>query len=115
MQSHPIANHRRSLPRSFFSILALALAIVLLAHANAAIATIPAPTPLWEMDLSKFGYEPRPPESREADGTHYFHWPTRQTMGFTQEDLLAVSFETHPESDELSSRTRTLPPIRIIS
>lgn len=85
------------------------MAIVLLANAHAAIATIPAPTPLWEIDLSKFGYEPRPPEPREPDGAHYFHWPTRQRIGFTQEDLLAVSFETHRESEELSSRKKTLP------
>jgi hypothetical protein len=109
MQRHPIANHRGSLPRSFFSLFALALATVLLANAKAAISTIPAPTPLWEIDLSKFGYEPRPPESREADVTHRFNWPTRQTITFTQEDLLAVSFETHPESSELSTRKNPLP------
>lgn len=65
----------------------------------------PAPQPLWEVDLSKFGYQDKPRESNEV----YRWWTDRQSLFFTQEDVLASTFEVHIESSGPSVRDKSLP------
>jgi hypothetical protein len=64
-----------------------------------------APQPLWEIDLSKYEYQIRPRESNE--GTRW--WRDRQGLVFTQETVLATTFEAHSENSGPSVRDKTLP------
>jgi hypothetical protein len=63
------------------------------------------PQPLWEIDLSKFGYQGRPQESKEAGSW----WRDRQSLVFTQENVLATTFQVHIENSGFSVRDKTLP------
>jgi hypothetical protein len=63
------------------------------------------PQPLWEIDLSKFGYQGRPQESREAGSW----WRDRQSLVFMEENLLATTFQVHIENSGFSVRDKTLP------
>jgi len=63
------------------------------------------PQPLWEVDLSKFGCQARPQESREAGSW----WRDRQSLVFTQENILATTFQVHIENSGFSVRDKTLP------
>jgi len=62
------------------------------------------PQPLWEINLSKFGYQGRPQESREAGSW----WRDRQSLVFTQENVLATTFQVHIENSGFSVRDKTL-------
>jgi hypothetical protein len=62
-----------------------------------------APQPLWEIDLSKFGYQGRPQESGEA-GTW---WGGRQSLVFMQENVLAATFQVHIENSGFSVRDKS--------
>jgi hypothetical protein len=61
--------------------------------------------PLWEIDLSNFDYQSRPQESNE--GTRW--WRDRQSLVFTQENVLATTFQVHIENSGPSVRDKTLP------
>jgi len=63
------------------------------------------PQPLWEVDLSKFGCQARPQESREAGSW----WRDRQSLVFTRENVLATTFQVHIENSGFSVRDKTLP------
>jgi hypothetical protein len=63
------------------------------------------PQPLWEVGLSKFGCQARPQESREAGSW----WRDRQSLVFTQENVLATTFQVHIENSGFSVRDKTLP------
>lgn len=63
-----------------------------------------APHPLWEIDLSKFEYQGRPRESNE-----FRYWRDRQNLVFTQENVLAATFQVHIENSGPSVRDKTLP------
>jgi hypothetical protein len=64
-----------------------------------------APQPLWEIDLSKYEYQARPRDSNEGNGW----WRDRQGLVFTQETVLATTFETHVENSGPSVRDKSLP------
>ncbi|MGB8540200.1 MAG: hypothetical protein WCD49_01060 [Candidatus Acidiferrales bacterium] len=64
------------------------------------------PQPLWELDLSKFDYLARPP--RETD-EGYRWWTDRQSLVFTQENVLATTFEVHIDKSGPSVRDKKLP------
>jgi hypothetical protein len=64
-----------------------------------------APHPLWEVDLSKFEYQGRPRESHEASS----RWRDRQSLVFTQENVLATTFQVRIENIGPSVRDKTLP------
>jgi hypothetical protein len=63
------------------------------------------PQPLWEIDLSKFDYQRRPQESNEGNRW----WRSRQGLVFTQENVLATTFEVHIENSGPSVRGKSLP------
>jgi hypothetical protein len=63
------------------------------------------PQPLWEIDLSKFGYQARPGEPEEAGSW----WRDRQSLVFTQENVLAATFQVHIENSGFAVRDKTLP------
>jgi hypothetical protein len=65
----------------------------------------PTPQPLWEVDLSKFGYQARPGEPREAGRW----WRDRQSLVFTQENVLAATFQVHIENSGFAVRDKTRP------
>jgi hypothetical protein len=67
------------------------------------------PQPLWEIDLSKFGYEARLKELPDKTYPHPVSWGTRQTLVFTQENVLATTFEVHIEDGAPSVRDKNLP------
>jgi hypothetical protein len=64
-----------------------------------------APQPLWEIDLSKFGYQARPEESGEVGS----RWRYRQSLVFLQENVLATTFQVHIENSGFSVRDKKLP------
>jgi hypothetical protein len=64
-----------------------------------------SPQPLWEIDLSKFDYQSRSRQSNER--THW--WRNRQSLVFTQENVLATTFQVHIENSGPSVRDKTLP------
>src|ERR1700722_47434 len=64
-----------------------------------------APHPLWEVDLSKFDYQSKPRESNEGNRW----WRDRQGLVFTQENVLATTFQVHIENGGPSVRGKTLP------
>lgn len=61
--------------------------------------------PIWEVDLSKFDYQSRPRESNEVNRW----WRARQSLVFTQENVLATTFQVHIENSGPSVRGKTLP------
>lgn len=65
----------------------------------------PTPQPLCEIDLSKFDYQNR---RRESNGGNRW-WRTRQSLVFTQENVLATIFEVNIENSGPSVRDKTLP------
>jgi len=64
-----------------------------------------APQPLWEIDLGKFDYQSKPRESNEVNRW----WADRQSLVFTQENVLATTFEVHIENSGPSVRDKALP------
>jgi len=63
-----------------------------------------APKPLWEIDLSKYEYGSKPRESNEG----HRWWTDRQNLVFTQENVLATTFEVHTENTGPSVRDKAL-------
>jgi hypothetical protein len=61
--------------------------------------------PLWEIDLSKFEYQGKPREANEGNRW----WTDRQSLFFTQENVLATTFEVHIENSGPSVHGRALP------
>lgn len=66
---------------------------------------VSAPQPLWEIDLSKFEYQGKPRESNEGNRW----WTDRQNLVFTQENVLATTFQVHIEDSGPSARDKALP------
>ena len=64
-----------------------------------------APQPLWEIDLSKFEYQGKPRESSEGNRW----WADRQSLVFTQENVLATTFQVRIEDGGPSVRDKALP------
>ncbi len=62
------------------------------------------PSPLWEIDLSKYEYQGRPRKLEEMS-----YWRDRQHLVFTRENVLATTFQTHIENSGPSVRDKTLP------
>jgi hypothetical protein len=92
-------------PRSLQWMLAIAFVLPCTGWPRIIADKVPAPQPLWEIDLSKFEYQSRPRESNEGNRW----WRTRQGLVFTQENVLATTFEVHIENSGPSVRDKTLP------
>lgn len=65
------------------------------------------PQPLWEIDLSKFAYQGKPTDKGD-EGAGQF-WEYRQNLAFTQENVLATSFQVQNETLSPSVRNHPLP------
>jgi hypothetical protein len=75
------------LARSHFVLLTLVLSALQLQSQ--------APKPLWEVDLSRFGYQGRPPAALlhvSPDAVDYFDWAYQQGVAFTDRDVVAAYF-----------------------
>ena len=67
------------------------------------------PQPLWEVDLSKFGYQGKPPihlGPEDAWGT----WTYQQGVVFTEPNVVAVFFVVHDEPSGAASGQRKSSP-----
>jgi hypothetical protein len=86
-------------------ILATALANLVRSEFSMTAAAGGSPRPLWEVDLSKFGYQGRPPihlEPEDVGGT----WTYQQGAVFTERDVVAAFFVVHDEPSGVPSEER---------
>jgi hypothetical protein len=86
------------------------LAVLLIVWASfGPVSAIPqGPQSVWEVDLSKFGYQA--PESLPTSRRHDLSlWSNARGLTFTAPNILVAYFETHDEKTELSSRDELKP------
>jgi hypothetical protein len=70
---------------------------------------VQSPQALWEVDLSKFGYNERLTEPFDKTYPHPVTWTARQSLSFTTESVIAATFETHIENSGPSVHGKSLP------
>jgi hypothetical protein len=88
------------LARSHFVLLTLALSALQLQSQT--------PKPLWEVDLSRFGYQGRPPAALlrvSPDSGVFFDWAYQQGVVFTDPDVVAAYFVVY-DAPSGASETR---------
>jgi hypothetical protein len=62
-----------------------------------------APKPLWELDLSRYGYQGRPPAALahiSADSQYNFEWTNQQGVAFTDPNIVAAYFVVYDAPSE---------------
>jgi hypothetical protein len=85
-----------------------ALALIVWASFGTSRAIPEKPEPVWEVDLTKFGYQA--PESLPTSRRHDLSlWSNARGLTFTAPNVLVAYFETRDEKTELSSRDELQP------
>jgi hypothetical protein len=88
-------------------VLAIAFVLPCVGWPRAVGETDSVPLPVWELDLSKFEYQPKPTD-KDNEGAGRF-WQFRQNLVFTQENVLATTFQVHIENSGPSVRDKSQP------
>jgi len=60
-------------------------------------ATTNTPQPVWEIDLTKYGYQGRPPVHLGNENTASMSWTYKQGVFFTEPNVLVAFFVVHDE------------------
>jgi hypothetical protein len=81
--------------------LAIALCYLLLPKLSVSAATN-TPQPLWEIDLTNFGYQGRPPIQVQNENTASMSWTYKQGVFFTESNVLVAFFLVHGEPSNTS-------------
>jgi hypothetical protein len=100
------ANVRLTLEIGFLAgVLALALTYPVLPRFSTAATANQAPQPLWEIDLSEFGYQGRPPIHLGPEDV-WGNWTYEQGVVFTAPNVTAAFFVVHddPQGDAADNR-----------
>jgi hypothetical protein len=85
--------------------LAIALVLLGIGWPRASAQKESVPQPLWTVDLSSFDYQNKPKESKEGNRW----WGDRQSLFFTQENVVVTTFEAHIANSGPSVRDENLP------
>jgi hypothetical protein len=105
-----VANSR-TISKIGFTVTALAVAAFLLVRREHLIraGSDESRQPVWEIDLSKFGYQGRPPVALDR-AEHWGFWTYQQGVVFTQPNIIAAFFVIRDSSaDDTSAPTKAAP------
>lgn len=98
--------------------LILVLAFFLLIPSNGSLLAGPSDSrqPLWEIDLSQFGYQGRPPVP-QGPADEWGFWTYQQGVVFTQSGVMAVFFVVHDDPPGASANRKPSPsdPYRLVA